>query len=135
MQALMLPYHSSLLGLFALAVLIVIQFLMVDVAMMRAKHVPGMPVTAGHGDFFFRANRAYGNTYEGLGLFLLITLLCLLSGADPQWTAYGVWLFTAARAAHMTCYYFDLRTARSTAFAFGLLAKLGLLVIAGRALF
>jgi uncharacterized MAPEG superfamily protein len=128
MQVLLMPYHSSVLGLLALAVLAVIQFGVADIAGIRAKHVPGMPVAGGHDSFLFRATRAHANTYENLGLFLLLVLICLFAGASPRWTAICIWLFVAARVAYMGCYYADLRFARSTAFAVGALAQLGLLV-------
>lgn len=135
MHILFQPYHDALVGLFALAVVIVIQFTVADITFIRAKHIPGMPVTGGHSSFFFRATRAYANTYESIGLFLLAVLLCILSGADAKWTAGFIWVFTASRAAHMGCYYADLRAPRSIVFGIGALAVLGLLVEAGVALF
>lgn len=135
MHELLMPYHSSLMGLWVLAVLVLIQFGVADVAGIRAKHVPGMPVVEGHGSFLFRATRAHANSYENLGLFLLLVLLCILGSADPQWTRIGIWVFVAARAGHMACYYSDLRTLRSIAFTIGAIAEVGLLVVAARALF
>lgn len=128
------PYGGTLNALLVLAVLMVIQFGVADVAGLRAKHVPGMPVTSGHGDFFFRATRAYANTNESIGLFLLLVLLCIFSGADPAWTARAAWAFAVGRAGHMACYYADLRLARSGFFVLGALANLVLLVLAGGAL-
>lgn len=130
MHEFLLPYHDSLMALLVLAVLAVIQFAVADVAGIRAKHVPGMPVTGGHDSFLFRATRAHANTYENLGLFLLLVMLCFFGGANSRWTAIGIWVFTAARAVHMTCYYADLRALRSTAFTVGALAELQLLVLA-----
>lgn len=135
MHELLLPYHTSLMGLLILAVLIVIQFGIADVAGIRAKHVPGMPVTEGHGSFLFRATRAHANTYENIGLFLLLVMLCLFGGANPLWTSIGIWVFVVARAVHMICYYADLRAIRSTAFTIGAIAELGLLAVAIIALY
>jgi uncharacterized MAPEG superfamily protein len=134
MQELLVPYHSAVVGLLVLAVLTAIQFAISDVAGIRAKHVPGMPITDGHKSFLFRATRAYANTYENLGFFLLLVLICVFTAASPKWTSILVWVFTAARAAHMTCYYADLRTLRSIAFAIGSLAELGLLAAAFQAI-
>ena len=128
MQELLMPYHTSLLGLLALAVIAVIQFLVADAVGIRAKQVPGLPVAGGHDSFLFRATRANANTAENLGLFLLLALLCFFSAANPKRTAIGVWIFVAARAAHMSFYYADLRTLRSTAFGVGLIGELVLLV-------
>jgi len=133
-QDLILPYQAGLYGLLVLAGLIAIQFMVADVAGIRAKHVPGMPVTGGHDSFHFRAVRAHANTYEQLGLFVLLVLLCLLAGAHPKWTGHAIWLFTLARAGHMACYYADLRAPRSAAFGAGQLAQVWMLVLAAFAL-
>lgn len=134
MHELLLPYHASVLGLFALAVLTLIQFAVADYMLIREKQVPGMPVTAGHDSFLFRATRAHANTNDNLGLFLLLVLLCLFSGANTQWTSTAIWVFVAARVAHMVCYYADLRAMRSGAFVVGTIAELGLLGVAAQAL-
>jgi uncharacterized MAPEG superfamily protein len=125
---------SSLTGALVLAALVLAQVLVADVAGVRAKHVPGMPVTGGHGDFHFRAVRAHANTNESLPVLVLLMLLAVLLRADPRWTGYALWAFAAARAAHMVCYYLDLRTARSVAFGVGLFAQFVLLVIVALAL-
>lgn len=129
METLAATYLCALAAAVTLAVLILIQFVVVDVVSIRSKQVPGTPVTGGHESFHFRAVRAHANTYENLGLFLLVFFCALLLGADPAWTAIAAWTFAAARAAHMLCYYADWRTARSTAFGLGLLAQIGLLVL------
>ena len=134
MPSFLLPYASTLTALFVLAVLIAIQFGVADIAGIRAKHVPGMPVIGGHGDFFFRATRAHANSQETLGLFLLLVLLCLFSAANPKWTDNYVWLFVAARAGHMVCYYADWRAARSGFFTLGALAEVGMLILVAFAL-
>jgi len=128
-ETLVATQGCALAAAVALAVLILLQFLVVDITGIRSRKVPGMPVTGGHDSFEFRATRAHANTNENLGLFLLSFFPALLLGADPQWTAIAAWAFTAARAAHMTCYYADWRLARSVAFAFGLLAQAGLLLL------
>ena len=134
MQELMQIHQASLLGLLSLAVLMAIQFATADLAAIGQKHVPGMPVTQGHGSFFFRATRAYANTNENIGLFLVALLVCLLGGADAQWTSNCVWLFVAGRAGHMAFYYANLGLLRSISFGLGGLATLGLIVTGFRAL-
>jgi uncharacterized MAPEG superfamily protein len=121
-------YSSFLAACATLAALLFMQILVADYAGIRAKHVPGMPVTGGHGDFHFRAVRAHGNTNEVLGFFLLLALLVLAAGANPRWSAIGAWGFVAARAAYATCYYADWRLPRSICFGLGLLAQFVLLV-------
>jgi uncharacterized MAPEG superfamily protein len=128
MPELLLPYHSLLAASAVLAALVMVQVLVADVAGMRVKHVPGMPVAGGHGDFHFRATRAHANTNENLPVQVLLTLLAVLLAADPRWSAGAAWAFAAARAGHMAFYYFDLRLARSIAFGVGLAAQFVLLV-------
>jgi uncharacterized MAPEG superfamily protein len=128
-----LPYHPTLLACAVLAGLVFVQMVVLDVASIRAKHVPGMPVTAGHGSFHFRATRAHGNTNESLPLFILLLVLAILLGANPRWTWYAAWAFTLGRAGHMTCYYFDWRFARSASFAVSLAAQFALLIIVAMA--
>ncbi len=129
METLATTYLCALAAAVTLGLLILIQFVVVDVVSIRSKQVPGMPVTGGHESFHFRAVRAHANTYENLGLFLLVFFSALLLGADPAWTAIAAWTFTAARAGHMFCYYADWRSARSVAFGLGLLAQIALLVL------
>jgi uncharacterized MAPEG superfamily protein len=61
-------------------------------------------------------------------------LCCLLLGVSPQWTANWLWVYFAARVAHMALYYADLRNPRSAALVVGVVAQLGLLALAVMAL-
>ena len=134
MQEALLPYHSTLIACTALAVLIYVQVLVADLASMKSGHVPGMPVTSGHGNFHFRAVRAIGNTNETLGLFLLLAALAILLGANVAWTNAMAWVYVAGRAGHMTFYYARIGLARSIAFGVGLAGQFGLLVLCVAAL-
>ena len=129
MLELMLPYQGLLTASAVLAALMLAQLLVADVAGMRAKHVPGMPVAGGHGDFHFRATRAHANSNENLPVQVLLIVVAVLLAADPRWAAGAAWTFTVARAGHMAFYYFDLRLARSIAFGIGVAAQLALLVV------
>lgn len=130
MPELAATYSCALSALLLFAVLMVIQFAVADVAGIRAKHVPGMPVAGGHDSFLFRATRAHANSNEQLPLLVLMVLLCLGLGASPEWTGRLLWAFVAARVGHMLFYYADQRLARSGAFVIGSIAQLGLLVLA-----
>ena len=130
----LLPYEGLLAANAALAALVMIQVLVQDFAGIKAKHVPGMPVTAGHSSFHFRAVRAHANTNEQLPVWILMVVLAILLGADAVWATRAAWLFTAARLGHMTFYYLDQRLARSVSFGLGLLAQFMLLVLCGLAL-
>lgn len=134
MEPLLAAYGPTLAACVTLALLILLQFLVVDVSQIKARHVPGTPVEGGHERFLFRAVRAHANTNESLGLYLLLVFCALMLSADAFWTAAATWTFTAARAAHMTCYYADWRVARSLAFGTGLVALIALLVLCALAL-
>lgn len=125
----LLAYHSTLVACTVLAVLIFIQVLVADLASMKAKHVPGMPVTDGHASFHFRAVRALGNTNETLALFLLLTALAIALGASPKWTGILASVYVAGRAGHMFFYYARMGLARSSSFGISLGAQFGLLVL------
>ncbi len=125
-----LPYAPVAGALVAMGVLCLVQALVADVAGMRAGHIPGTPITGGHDDFLFRATRAQANTNEGLGTFIVLALSAVALGASPAWTNGLVWVFVAARLGHMLTYYMDLRPARSGCFAIGLVALIGLGVVA-----
>jgi len=125
-----LPYAPVAGAFLAMGALYLVQALVADVASMRASHVPGMPVAGGHDDFLFRATRAQANTNENLGAFIVLALAAVALGASPRWANGLAWVFVAARFGHMLTYYMDLRPARSGCFAVGLVALIGLAVIA-----
>ena len=125
----LLAYHSTLIACVVLAGLIMVQVLVADLASMKEKHVPGMPVTSGHASFHFRAVRAIGNTNETLGLFLLLVVLATALGANATWTNVLAWVYVGARAGHMTFYYLRQGLLRSTAFGVSLAAQAGLLLL------
>ena len=129
MPDVLLAYHPTILACVALAALIMLQVLIADVASIKAKHVPGMPVTSGHGSFHFRAVRALGNTNETLGLFLLLIVLATALGTNVTWTNALAWVYVGARAGHMTFYYLRQGLLRSACFGLGLAAQFALLVL------
>lgn len=123
-------YGPAAVALVVLAILYVIQLLVVDVAGMRTGHVPGVPVEGSHGNALFRAARAHANTNENFALFTAALLGAILLGADATWVNRLAWAFVGTRALHMVAYWADLRALRSTAFAVGLAATVGLIVVA-----
>jgi uncharacterized MAPEG superfamily protein len=129
MPEFLVPYGSTLTAWVLLGGLYLVQALVSDVVGIRAGHVPGMPITTGHGDLLFRTTRAQANTNENLPIFLLLSAAALLLGASVLWTNRLVWTFVLARAAHMLAYYADLRPVRSAIFGISTLALIGLLVV------
>jgi uncharacterized MAPEG superfamily protein len=126
--------HPIVAAMVVMAAAFLVQFVIADVAGIRAGHVPGMPVASGHDDFFFRAARAQANTNESLPLFVLLCVAAIFAGANPTWSSYAAWGFVAARIGHMAAYYADLRPLRSVMFAIGAVCLVVLLVVTALAL-
>ena len=129
MAELLVPYGSTLTAYVWLGGLYLLQTVVADVVAIRGGHVPGMPVTTGHGDLMFRATRAQADTNENLPIFILLSVAAMLLGASTTWTNRLVWTFVLARAAHMLAYYADLRPVRSAIFGVSTVAMVGLLVL------
>jgi uncharacterized MAPEG superfamily protein len=123
----LLPYRPALAAWVLLGGLHLVQALVADVAAIRARHTPGMPVTTGHDDFLFRAARAHANTNESSPAFVVLCLVAILLGGDPWWTNGLAWAFVVGRLGHMLAYYGDLRRLRSAAFGVGFACLVGLL--------
>lgn len=130
----LIPYTPALTACVTLGGLLFVQVLVADFAGIKAKHVPGMPVTEGHASFHFRAVRTLANTNETLGLFLLLTFAALWLQASAAWVNGLAWAFVSARGLHMVFYYARWGTARGIVFGASLLALLGLLICGVQAL-
>jgi len=122
-------YHLTGLAMGAAGGLLLLQLLVADVTGFRGSHTPGATVTADHDNFLFRASRAHANMNESIAIFILFTLVGILSGADPVWLGRFALAYVALRAAYMLCYWFNIKTARSICFILSLLALLGLGII------
>ncbi|HYC57458.1 MAG TPA: MAPEG family protein [Candidatus Binatia bacterium] len=130
MQEWLVPYTPSIWAAGTTAMLLIAQIVVLDVAGIRAGHVPGAGVVADHGNFFFRAVRAHANTNESIAAFILVLAFAVLTAATPRWVNGLAWMYVLARTAHMLCYYADARIPRSICFVAGTLAIVGLFVVA-----
>lgn len=122
-------YHLTGLAMGAAGGLLFLQLLVADVAGMKASRIPGAPIEPDHDSFLFRASRALGNMNESVSIFIIFTLVGILSTADPIWLGRLAWLYIVARAAYMLCYWFNIKLMRSVFFAISFLALLGLGVV------
>jgi uncharacterized MAPEG superfamily protein len=129
MQEWLVPYGTTIWAMGIMGGLILVQILVLDLAGMGSGHVPGAPVTADHGSFFFRATRAHANTNESIAAFVLLALFGILHNAAPGWLNLLAVVYVGARIAHMVCYYLGIGILRSTAFAVALFALIGMLVV------
>lgn len=121
-------YETTVLSWGAVTLLLLIQVIVVDVVGLRAKHLPGAPVEADHGNLLFRTTRTVANTNESIAIYILVMLFCVFSGADAQYTGLLSWGYVASRAAYALCYYFNIQMMRSVCFGLSLIALLGLLI-------
>ena len=121
-------YHSAILALGALAILMFVQLLVADIVGIINKHIPGSVIPTDHQSLLFRVSRTMANTNESLGLFIVAFIFALLSKASADWMAYFAWGFVIARCVYAAFYYFNLKVLRSVSFGFILLAIAGLLV-------
>ena len=129
MREWLVPYASTVWAMGMSGALLLIQLLVVDLAGIKARHRPGTPVEADHGDFLFRATRAHANTNESIAAFILLVLFGVLSAASSDWLNALSWVYVVARVAHMVCYYAGFQLPRSVAFGVGLVALFGMLVV------
>ncbi len=129
MQDWVLPYASTLWAMGLMGGLLLVQLVVLDVAGIKAGHVPGSSVAGDHDDFFFRATRAHANTNESIAVFILLALFGILHGAAPGWLNLLATIYVAARVGHMLCYYAGIQVLRSLAFVVAFLALTGMLVV------
>lgn len=129
MQEWLNPYLLTLWAVGATAGLLLLQMLVLDYAGIKAKHLPGAPVPADHGNFLFRATRAHANTNESIAAFILLVLFGILTAASARWLGVFAWVYVGGRIGHMLCYYADLRLPRSISFGVALVGLLGMLTV------
>jgi uncharacterized MAPEG superfamily protein len=129
MQEWLMPYASTVWAMGIMGGLLLVQLLILDLAGIKAGHVPGSPVTADHGDFLFRATRAHANTNESIAAFILLALFGILHNGTPGWLNLLAMIYVAARLAHMICYYLGIQILRSAAFLVAFVALIGMLVV------
>jgi uncharacterized MAPEG superfamily protein len=122
-------YVPTIWALGASGALLLVQLLIADLAGVKARHRPGTPVEANHGNFLFRATRAHANTNESIAAFILLALFGMLSAASSAWLNALSWAYVLARSAHMLFYYAGFQLPRSIVFGASLLALFGMLIV------
>jgi uncharacterized MAPEG superfamily protein len=119
-------YHMTGLAMGAAGALLLLQLLVADVAGMKVSRTPGAPIEPDHESFLFRASRAIGNMNESVSIFIIFTLVGILSAADPLWLGRIAWVYVIARTAYMLCYWLNIKLMRSVFFGVSLVSLLGL---------
>lgn len=113
----------------AMALLMLMQILVIDVLGILAKHVPGTPIDANHESLIFRASRVVANTNESIAVFVLAVMFCVLMEASPLYTSTAAWGFVVSRVLYALCYYLNFKLFRSVVFGVSLLFLFVLLAI------
>lgn len=119
-------YYPTLWAMGATGFLLLVQIGVADIISIRSKHKPGFPVPADSKNTLFRASRAYANTNETIGAFILFAGAGILASADAGWLNGCAWLYVVSRFLHMFCYYANLSLPRSLAFGTSIIALLGM---------
>ena len=123
-------YPGTVVAWTFMALLLLAQVLVADVTGLRRKKPPGAEVEGDHDDFLWRAERAFMNTNETLGAFVLLTLAAVGVAAELLPVNACALGFVVARAGHMACYWADLKRLRSACWIAGTVALFGLALIA-----
>ncbi|MCO7187961.1 MULTISPECIES: MAPEG family protein [unclassified Pseudoalteromonas] len=129
MAELLAPYQLSILVLGLSGALFLIQLAIVDIVAIKQKHPPGVAVAQDPDDWLFRCNRVFANSNETVGIFVLVILFAMFSGADPRWLNTIALTYLFSRVGHMLCYYFGQKILRSVAFGVCYLSLLGIFII------
>lgn len=122
MPEVLADYSLTVHAVGALALVMLIQVLVIDVLGIRAGHAPGHPVPPDPSNAHFRAVRALANTNESVAVFLAAVLFSVWIGAMPGLVNGCAVAWVAARIAHMLCYYAAVPLLRSVSFGIGLVA-------------
>lgn len=126
----LLPYKMTIWILGSLGSLLLLQLVVLDIAILSQKHIPGFTIEANHEHFLFRANRALANSNESLGIFIVFVLFALFSQPIAHWINGFAVVYLFGRIGHMLCYYFNMKILRSIFFVVSLFGLIGLFVTA-----
>ncbi|MCG3864494.1 MULTISPECIES: MAPEG family protein [unclassified Photobacterium] len=124
------PYKMTIWVIGSVGLLLLLQLIVLDIAILSQKHIPGFTIEANHECFLFRANRALANSNESLGIFIVFVLFALFSQPIAHWINGFAVVYLFGRIGHMLCYYFNMKILRSIFFVVSLLGLIGLFVTA-----
>ena len=122
-------YKLTVLVLGLSGLLFWLQLALVDVLGIKMKHTPGYAIEQNHESILFRANRAFANSNESIGILILLTIFAILSSANPIWLNGLAVAYLIGRVCHMACYYLNLKLLRSASFAISFIALLGMFIV------
>ncbi|MCH7743118.1 MAG: MAPEG family protein [Proteobacteria bacterium] len=121
-------YQYTIYSMGAVAGLMIIQIIVIDITGILTRHTPGSSIEVDHNNFLFRATRSLGNTNESIAVFIMLALFCILSMASPSITAVCAWSYFFARLGHTLFYYAKIGFARSICFGLVLFSLVAMLL-------
>jgi len=123
------PYKITVLVIGLAGFTFFAQLLIADIVGLKAKHIPGYPISPDHNALHFRSSRALSNTNESVAIFILFVSFAILSSADPYWLNRCAVLYLVGRIGHMLFYYFNLKLLRSLSFGISLLGLIAIFIV------
>ena len=100
-------YELSFLGLWMIAVTMIVQLFVATGAHRRQKKsIPGvMDSTLGQKSFVFRSHRVHQNSLENIPPMLALSIIAILIGIDANRLAIAIWVYAVARIIYTALYY------------------------------
>lgn len=128
-------YQPALVALTVLCLAVLIQsFLTAPLAFLKKQQVPGMPLKGDHSMLSFRALRTHLNSVESLAPFGFIVIIAILFNTSANVVNWLAIIHVAFRLLFWAVYYSGIGKVaggiRTLSFVGGLLANLGLVVVA-----
>jgi len=121
-------YFVTVVSLTITGMLIIIKVLILDLLLLRSKHVPGTSIEEHHSNLIFRANRALANFNESFSAFIALAISGIFLAASPIAVNLCAVSYLLSRVTYMICYYTDARKLRSVMFGFSFTALIILLI-------
>jgi len=129
--------YSSYTAFYFYLVMLLVQWAVATFSKAKQPNaIPGkIDENLSHDSFVFRAHRTFQNTLENSALFVGTVLFAFLLNVQSPVFAICVWVYLAARVAHMVLYY-AISTEKNPSprtyfFLIGLLANVVMLVLLG----
>ncbi len=122
----MQAYAPAVWSLIGIAVLMLVQLLIADVAGILAGHKPGFPIEARGASFLFRASRTFANSNESIAIFVMLLLANLFLQSDPAWINGLALSYLVCRLVYTFAYYAHLAVFRSVVFALSIVVLIAM---------
>jgi len=127
-------YSHALASLAAFALIVLLLSPLSAIPKEREKLAPGSDIPQGYDNRDYRVNRAYLNGVETLAAFVTVTLVAMLTGANPFWVNLLASLALVSRVIHLFVHIRGIgrphRGPRTFAYVFGWACMIGIGILA-----